>query len=280
VARRAFITVDDYPGIPGAELAGCANDGRHVAEELDRHGFDDIHLLVNEQDTRAALTGGLEAFVAGLGPDDLGVWHRSSHGTQGAVQGDPTEPDDRREGIVPYDFRTAGIVWDDEIRNLLALAHPRSRVVVLMDTCFSGGVDRMAAAVTDHYRRVRYLPPAAWLPGTGEERERALAAVRAVAGQPAPKAYPVLLLSACQAQQVAYCADIDGEAQGAFTWAALKVLREREPGSYREWMYGSRQRPGIVAVNDRGGLLPSVDAPQTPVLHGSRGRVRWPVLEA
>lgn len=303
MVRSALITVDNYPNVAGAHLSGCVNDGRHMEHVLVEEGFDDVSMLIDAEDTKANIEKELDRLVDGLGPDDLGLWFRSSHGTQGAAGSDPAEPDRRMEGIVPNDFRTAGIIWDDQLRATLGRVHPRARMVVIFDTCFSGGMFRAAAQVGDAYRRVRYLPPEVWLrpediqaavdaadPGLREvlnpghradlARQFVLDRTAAVAGQRAPKQYPVLLLSACREDQVAMCADINDVPQGAFTWALLEAL-ESEPRSYREWMYGSRDRHGVTSLRpDQPALLPSVDFAQQPVLHGTPGRVRWPVLQA
>jgi hypothetical protein len=307
MARIALITVDNYPGVQGAQLSGCENDGRHMEQVLIDVGFDEVRMLINEQDTKANIEAELTRLVDLLGPDDLGVWHRSSHGTQGAVQGLPAEPDRLQEGIVPYDFRKSGIIWDDWIRATLSRVHPYARFVYLADLCFAGGNDRNAAMIGEHYRAQRYLPPSEWLRDVDVEAAAAVAAeeyeyafvdmdeardfvfasIDNAAARPRPaKAYPVLLLAACREDQVAYCADIPGPdsqsiPQGAFTWALLRILREEQPRTYKEWMLGGRDRVGVLATNPaRPGLLPSTDFDQEPVLIGTPGRVRWPTLQA
>jgi hypothetical protein len=308
MTRIALITVDNYPGIQGAQLAGCVNDGLHMQAALEAAGFDDIRMLVDAQDTRANIETELTRLVADLGPDDLGVWHRSSHGTQGAVAGMPHEPDRLQEGIVPYDFREkgGGILWAHQIQAILQGVHRWARFVWLADLCFAGGNDRNATLIGEHYRAYRYLPPSEWLRDVDVEaavelaadegyefydeddaRGFVLASIDNAARGPRPaKAYPVVLAAACREDQVAYCADIPGPTgqsvpQGAFTWALLKILAEEQPRDYRQWMYGTAERPGVTSVRPgHPGLLPSLDFDQQPVLHGSAGRVRWPVLEA
>jgi hypothetical protein len=310
--RSALIITTNYTGIPGATLAGCDNDGTHMAAYLESLGFDDVARLREQVATRRAIESGLEEFIGALGGDDLGVVHYSGHGTEGVVSLAPGAPAVKHEGLVPYDFRQAGILWDSRVREILSRAHRHARVVVILDSCFSGGMYRFAPPLFDHYRAARYLPPEVWLraedvqavvdgtdpdlrpllnPGHRDQlaRQFALDQIAAVAGQTVDKAYPVVLLAASKPGQVAWCADIDGIPQGAFTAALLKVARGQRrdgtvttpPRHYLELMYGRRGREGVTTNRvDRPGWLPAVDADQDPTLHGTGGRVTWDLFSA
>lgn len=315
--RKALLVGDDYPG--GPQLSGCRNDKRHQQRYLEQLGFDEIVGLENEQCTKAAIEDGLAELVGNLTGADLGVFYNSGHGTEGSISLTPGAPAVKHEGIVPFDFRRNGIIWDQHLRDTLSLVDDDARMVVILDTCFSGGMYRFAPPLTDHYRAVRFLPPDEWLRDVDveaeadrlaedgqfgihdydEKREFVLEQIAAVADQKVAKAYPVLLLAASQAGQVAWCAEMPspldphstgGVAQGAFTYALLEVLQgrgrgrraQRQPRHYLEAMYGAKDLHGVVTVRGtRPGLLPSSDlADQDPTLHGTPGRVTWPILQA
>jgi len=316
MARKALIVGDNYPGTP-AQLSGCANDAAHMRDYLRGQGFDDITVLLDRDCTRQAIERELDRLVGSLTGRDLGVFYDSGHGTEGSISLTPGAPAIRHEGIVPYDYRTAGILWDEKVREILAYVHSDARMVMILDTCFSGGMYRLAPPLTDHYRRARYLAPEEWLRDVDveseidrlfaaddqrivmDERQVVLDQIAAVASRPTEKAYPVLLLAASKPGQVAWCADMPhpldptsdgGVPQGAFTYALLEVLqgrgrvraKQRQPRHYLEAMYGAKDLHGVVTVRaNRPGLLPSADlADQDPTLHGTPGRVTWPILQA
>lgn len=319
--RKALVVGDNYFG--SAQLSGCVNDARHMTAYLEAQGFDEITVLLDAQATKAAIEGHLKSLVLGLTGRDLGVFYDSGHGTQGSVSLSPGAPATKHEGIVPYDYRQAGIIWDQHLRNTLSLVDDDARFLAIMDTCYSGGMYRLAPPISDHYRRSRYLPPDEWLRDVDVEaelsrivpelveatsnearssltdpwaRELVLEQIAQVADQRVDKAYPVVLLSASQPNQVAWCADItDPETgqsvpQGAFTFALLQVLRGHGPGgndqriptTYRQLMYGGRDLAGVTTVRkSMPGWLPAADlADQDPALYGTAGRVTWPVFAA
>jgi hypothetical protein len=308
--RRGFIVTSNYPGIPGAQLAGCDNDGTHVEQYLESVGFDEVTRLRDQEATRANIESSLQAHVLSLGADDLLVFHYSGHGTEGSISLTPGALATKHEGLVPYDFRTSGILWDARTREILSLAHRFARVVVILDSCFAGGMFRFAAPLFDGYRAVRYLPPDAWLrkvdvdaevgrfagdaaaAGVYDDRtarQVVLDEIAKVSDQRVDKAYPVVLLAASKPGQVAWCGEADGVAVGAFTTALLRVARgqrrdgttTRPPRDYLEAVYGGRDLEGVTTVRaDRPGWLPTPDAPQDPTLHGTPGRVTWPWLAA
>jgi hypothetical protein len=307
MARRALIVGDNYPGT-SAQLSGCVNDAQHMAAYFRDQGFDDLTILLDTQATKAAIERELGRLVGSLTGRDLGVFYNSGHGTQGSVSLSPGASAVKHEGIVPSDYRTAGIIWDQHVRDELAYVHGDARMVVIMDTCFSGGMYRLAPPLTDHYRRVRYLPPEEWLRDAdieaewerlagglegpldeNYERQFVLNDIARVASQRVDKAFPVLLLAASQPNQVSWCAEIGGVPQGAFTYALLQVLTghgpdgdQRTPSTYRQLMYGGKDLAGVTTVRAvHPGWLPAADlADQDPALYGTTGRVRWPLFEA
>lgn len=310
MARRALIVGDNYPGT-SSQLSGCVNDATQMRDYFTAQGFDDLTVLLNRDATKDRIERELDRLVGGLTGKDLGVFYDSGHGTQGSMSLAPGQPATKHEGIVPYDFRTAGIIWDAHLRELLTPVDPDARLVVIFDTCFSGGMYRLAPPISDHYRRARYLPPAEWLRDEDlltearkilpegirdigldrdDQLELVLSQIRGVADQRAVKAYPVLLLSASQPNQVSWCAEVNGRPCGAFTYALGEVLEGRGPGgndqpvpgNYRQVMFGGRDLAGVATLRaSRPGWLPSVDlADQQPDLYGTDWRTRWNLFQA
>jgi hypothetical protein len=305
--RKGLIMTTNYPDVPGAQLLGCDHDGDHVEGYLESLGFDEIVRLQGREPTWKAIVDQLTWHVSQLTGKDLLVVHYSGHGTQGSIALTPGAPAVKHEGLVPYDFRQRGILWDATVRDILGRAHPHARVVVILDSCFAGGMYRFAGPLFDAYRMPRYLPPDVWLRAVDVQaeveqadeaellvapdlaRQFVLEQIERVAGQQVDKAYPVVLLAASKPDQVAWCAEKDGEAVGAFTTALLAAARGQRPDgtvttpprTYLELMYGSAHRQGVTTIRaDRPGWLPSPDANQDPTLHGSPGRVRWELFAA
>jgi hypothetical protein len=118
-------------------------------------------------------------------------------------------------------------------------------------------------------RRVRFMPPAAFLDPAVAQRARALPPF--AVGPPVR--HPSLLMSGCADWEYSYDAHFNGRPNGAFTRVALDALREMPTSSsYREWWQEIRnvQKPG---------RLPSVDYPQTPMLYGTTAQKNWRVFE-
>lgn len=145
--RKALCFGLNYLSDPGASLNGCINDARNVRDMLvAQMGYraEDVLLCTDETDvkpTKAIMLRLLREMV---------LWtHRqnvqqifisySGHGTA-VPDGDGDEADHQDEALVPLDFRTAGVIADDELGALIRQVHPRTDVVMLVDACHSGSV--------------------------------------------------------------------------------------------------------------------------------------------
>jgi hypothetical protein len=122
----------------------------------------------------------------------------------------------------------------------------------------------MDVVPTTQPRRVRFLPPAEFLPA------EALDVARSVQHAPARGVMRrgALVMSACSSSQVTYDAVIGGRPCGLFSHVALAALRQLpEGGSYRDWHRLIRA------------ALPSVDYPDVaPQLDGTTTQKRWDAL--
>lgn len=138
---------------------------------------------------------------------------------------------------------------------LFAARRPGSRIVLTSDSCHSGSVTRGREDDLDAaLPRARFLPLEAWMP----REELPLAVAR-----PARLTLGLariggdLLLAGCQESEYSWDTRFNGRPNGAFTYYALKTLKERRPATYEAWMRVIRE------------YLPSTRLPQTPQILGS-----------
>ena len=126
-------------------LRFAARDALKMREKLLEEGaggFRDDHilLLVDEKATAANLAKGLRTFLKSPNPDDLVVLFFACHGTR-----DPQRPDNLYflpHEADPADISGTGVPMRELEQALTETLHSR-RVVVLVDTCHSGGVGWM-----------------------------------------------------------------------------------------------------------------------------------------
>jgi len=145
--RKALLVGINYVGQKG-QLRGCANDVNEMQGFLQRRGFTDLQVLIDDgthstaPPTRANILNALQWLVAGAAAGDSLFFHYSGHGGQQRdVSGD--EWDGKDETIVPVDFQTAGMIIDDTLCDRLCAALPIGcRLTCVMDCCHSGtGLD-------------------------------------------------------------------------------------------------------------------------------------------
>lgn len=157
-----LIGIDRYPKLKaGAQLEGCVNDVRLMAEVLESSfGFppEGIVRLENAAASRRRILAALGRLRRRVAPGDRVVVHYSGHGSRMRDrEGD--EPDGWDETLVPADSGRSPHpnrdVTDDELYLwLLEITAVTPYVTLLFDSCFSGGIARDPFAAP-----VRWLPP-------------------------------------------------------------------------------------------------------------------------
>ncbi|MFT5284575.1 MAG: hypothetical protein ACI8TQ_000732 [Planctomycetota bacterium] len=135
-------------------LSGCVNDVARMKALLeDRFGFesDGIGVLLNEAATHEAIVRKFdEHLLRRVQPGSSVVIYLSGHGSRipDASGERSAEPDGFDSTFLAYDSRAGKLrgerdVTDDELRSLLmTLTRVTDQVVVITDTCHSGGVVR------------------------------------------------------------------------------------------------------------------------------------------
>jgi hypothetical protein len=256
----------DYPGTEAA-LYGCKNDAKDWTAEAQLCGYDTVTLL-DEYATKANIIGALKMITAKGSYWGRLLWTFSGHGTP-VPDRNGDEVDGFDEAIVPVDYKTAGVIVDDEIAEIMAARRYGTRWCVIADSCFSGTLHR-AVGIRSAYMRPRYLPPVAVF---GEDASQVTTAARVLAPgehivpRESKLTHHGVLLSGCAETEVAYDARMDnGRFRGAFTAAAVDTLQIGRPQSYAVWHT-------LTRIN-----LPSDRFPQTPQLQGSRRQIKWPVF--
>jgi hypothetical protein len=209
------------------------------------------------------MTEVLRGLIAGARDGDSLVITYSGHGTW-VPDSSGDEPDGRDEGLCPYDIATVGPLLDDEIRGLFAARAAGARLLLISDSCHSGSVTRGREDDLDPGgSRVRFLPLEAWmskeeLPRPGGQTPPLVSGLRRSGGD--------LLLSGCKDTEYSYDTSFQGRPNGAFTYYAIKTLRERRPANYDAWFNAVRE------------YLPSARLPQTPQILGAATVRRLGVL--
>ncbi len=264
MAKRALcIGINDYPGTD-SDLSGCVNDAADWAAMLQSLGFG-VSSLIDAQATHAAMVKALRDLIDGAQKGDTVVFTYSGHGTW-VEDTDGDEADGRDEALCPYDIATAGALIDDDIRALFDRRAAGVRLLLISDSCHSGSVTRGDESDLDPGGpRARFLPPAAWMkPGTlpAAPRARALTLIggmRRTGGD--------LLLSGCRDEEFSWDTSFAGRPNGAFTFYALKTLRQDKPQNYEQWHAAIRK------------YLPSTRLPQEPQIFGTRTARRMRIFD-
>jgi len=142
--RKALCIGINYSNNPSIRLDGCLYDVQKMAAVLSTKGFQLLVLGDNAQDpkympTRANILHSFEWLVAGAQPGDSLFFQYSGHGTQVAGGIDSSEPSGSDEAILPLDYKTAGMIIDDEIYDRMVKVTPHNcRLTAVIDCCHSG----------------------------------------------------------------------------------------------------------------------------------------------
>ncbi len=260
--KALCIGINDYPGTSN-DLSGCVNDANDWADELSRRGFSVMRLIDGEA-TRAAMVSAIGRLIDEAVKGDSLVITYSGHGTW-VEDSSGDEPDNRDEALCPHDLAANGPLLDDDLHLLFMRRAGGVRIVLISDSCHSGSVTRGREEDLDPgLAKVRFMPPEAWmakdkLPASQLSSIAPRGGFTRLGGD--------LLLAGCQDTEYSWDTSFHGRANGAFTYYALKTLREAKPTTYEAWFKAIRS------------FLPSASLPQSPQIFGSRTVRRFKVLQ-
>lgn len=135
----------NYKHAPEATLNGCINDVRNMSQFLQTEYNIPCEVITDDVSLYRTSAYGILNKIYEIGMMtyrenlDL-VWiHFSGHGSY-TIDTSRDEKDGRDECIVPSDYKRAGLIRDDTINNLLRRFNPKTRVIMVFDSCHSGTV--------------------------------------------------------------------------------------------------------------------------------------------
>lgn len=251
--KALCIGINDYPGTAN-DLSGCVNDANDWAAEFRRRGFE-VRLMLDTEAKLAAMIGGISDLITTSVKGDNLIITYSGHGTWVPDSSDD-EPDGRDEALCPYDLATSGALLDDVIHALFSRRPAGVRILLISDSCHSGSVTRGKEDDLDPgLAKIRFMPPEAWM---AKDQLPPPELSRAIPRGGFTRTGGDLLLAGCQDSEYSWDTSFQGRPNGAFTYYALKTLREIEPRNYDAWFRAIRS------------YLPSTHLPQSPQIFGTR----------
>lgn len=246
----------NYTG-SGNDLAGCINDAKDWAAQF--APIASVTQLLEQSATRAGIVGAIKATLGSLVAGDSAIITFSGHGTH-ITDTTHDETDGRDEALCPFDLRK-NLLLDDDLKLLLADRAANTRVLLITDCCHSGTMTR-DAAVHGQARYVPFAQIAAYMGDTAVGRivklvRQARARWRGTRSRET-RDDGLVHWAACTDVEVSFDATINGRPCGAFTNAALKILR-----AYRNQYLKYDTIAQLMPT-----YLPSRQYPQTPQFSG------------
>ena len=277
MTRKALlIGINDYaPAGPGGpDLQGCVPDVQDVAHTLNALGIvpakpGTLRILTDVRATRTNILNGLKWLLTKVKKGDLIIFYYSGHGSQlPDLEGD--EIDGKDETLCPHDYSTAGMITDDDLRQVLSGVPAGVALEVILDSCHSGTGTRETAALSSaplsESLSYRYVDPPLdycyFLDANPSLPTRRILR-RTGGGKDAVAANKLnhVLWAACWDNQTSAETRIEGSpiSRGVFTYCFCKVLR----------------RTGADITRDRLDALVSADIKrlgfgQVPQLEGTK----------
>lgn len=214
--KRALLVGSNYLATPSNSLYGCINDVVNMKNVLvDAYGYDRANITVLRDDandaivlpTRANILNELRKLVLDSANCSEIWFHYSGHGSQiRDINGDEVSGGGMDEVIVPCDFKTAGIIVDDDLRTIFSTS--KCPTLLFFDSCHSGTIVDLQYSYS-YNSATRIL-------------SRTTASALAIPANPR-----IFCFSGCRDEQTsadAYNAESQ-QACGAFTNAVIEAMR-------------------------------------------------------
>ena len=213
--KALLIGVNEY-GYHNADLRGCVNDVRSLADLLAGYEYSAIEMLTDDSATAADIRMAIDELLSDMVCGDQLVISFSGHGAQ-VPDRSRDEADGLDEVICPYGINfddSDSWISDDWLSKRLNSIPLGVDCLVLMDCCHSGGNSRSApgSIITP---RVLENPKIGYREPVG----RRVVDVHHTNGN-------AVVYSACRENQLAREVFTDGKFNGAFTAAIVKTIKE------------------------------------------------------
>lgn len=265
--RRALLVgINDYPGNQH-DLPSCVDDARAMGAFLfDEYGFE-CTIIVDDEATQDRLRAALSELVDDARPDDRLVFFYSGHGTT-ITRGGATE-----ECLYLAD---GSAMVDDDFVSSFARA-PVGTSLVILDSCFSGGMNKLGGPDAPAIKRVSIQTDEGGPTAKGLAirrfggRPRPISSLSRVQGkavigaddEAADNVLNALLMSACLEGETAAASTDDTDGMSAFTYALLRTARERaDIGAISDLMAETTQTLRSIGIPQ----TPQVKEPPVPAL--------------
>ena len=147
--RRALLVgINAYPDA-AQRLEGCVNDVFLVSSVLQECGFDaeDIRVVLDDRATAAGIRERLHWLLDGVKDGDTRFFYYSGHGAQLPIYGPEGKIDRVASCLVPHDFNWTDklAITDRDLVNSYSQLPYDSRLMMVLDCCYSGGMTRGGA---------------------------------------------------------------------------------------------------------------------------------------
>jgi uncharacterized caspase-like protein len=156
------VGVDDYVGTAN-DLDGAVNDANDVAQALQKLGAREVVRLVDGDATKDRIASSWEERLGKAKAGDTIVFSYAGHGSQEPESpGRHDEADGLNENFLLGGYQSRGPatrerIVDDELFEWMKQADTkRVRVVLVADSCHSGGMERSATAPGVKFRKGNY----------------------------------------------------------------------------------------------------------------------------
>lgn len=221
--RSLHVGINKYREQRIPRLRGCLNDMLAMQSIWAARGYQTTMLSDSAATSEAAkewMDEALNGAISGAVDDIVITW--SSHGTQ-IIPSEESDGDGTNEALVCYDTKAGKTSWenvllDKEIHAWASQFSKDTRVLMVVDTCFSGGVNRRLDSAQD-----RFLPPISAMSAYRTHSPKLRGVLKTIrATSSAEKS----MLAACREDQTSADAFIDNKWQGAFSWAYAKAVSE------------------------------------------------------
>jgi len=154
------IGINDYIGTDN-DLEGAVNDAGDVARALDAAGAKEVVRLLDADASKDHIAAAWQALVAKAKAGDTIVFSYAGHGGQ---EPEPKGRHDEADGLnenfllarfLPFGPGTRERILDDELFEWMQQADKKKvKVVLVADSCHSGGMERSASAPGVRFRKM------------------------------------------------------------------------------------------------------------------------------
>lgn len=208
--QRMILTsaINNYPRT-GNDLNGCINDQSDLISKLPQWN---VKAFRDSEATIRNFRDNVKNYILGMKSGDFLIIQYSGHGTR-VRDNSGDEADGYDEALYLYD----GTFTDDSFNELMLLIPEGAKVMVVLDSCFSGTATRNKGK----YFKPKYIAPT---------EDRSWVQNKIVKDAPLNH----LVFSGCKSDQTSADALIGSRYNGAFTYFWLRAMRQGM--TYREWI--------------------------------------------